>query len=209
MVCAGVLEDSMGRCTNPLYRRLDNYLHEARPKLSQLQTLCADAATAIGELMSKYGEDLKALSEIDTSQKFFSTIAGFARSFSSACDENIKKRQAVERAARIEAGNALRKKSNLSNNADRKLASAAKAGLSIGKPVTADTTTKGTGGSHDRVPSPRPPTPGGGISSPHIHHAQPHAPPKRKYIRSAHSHHAPPSAAANNVFDKLYSSQQR
>lgn len=79
----GELEDAKGRCTNPLYRRLDNFLHEGKTKIANIKTQLSTTETSISDIMCKYGENLKALSDVDTSQKFFTTMATFAKSFRS------------------------------------------------------------------------------------------------------------------------------
>lgn len=97
----GVLEDMRGHCTSPLYRRLDSFLHEGKAKMSYLQTMCSEIEASLETLMAKYGENFKAMSDEDTSKKFFTTISTFAKSFRAAMDENIKKRVAQEKAARL------------------------------------------------------------------------------------------------------------
>ncbi len=58
--------------------------------------------------MVKYGESLTATTDEDSCKKFFATIASFAKSFHNAIDDNIKRRLAAERKARIETENARR-----------------------------------------------------------------------------------------------------
>jgi hypothetical protein len=50
--------------------------------------------------MNSYGEDSKA-SEEDSSKRFFALISSFARSFRSAIDHNIRKREEAAKALRI------------------------------------------------------------------------------------------------------------
>lgn len=97
----GVLEDSRGHCTSPLYRRLDSFLHEGKAKMSYLQTMCTEIETALEGLMAKYGENFKAVTDEDNCKKFFTTISTFAKSFRAAMDDNIKRRLAAEKAARL------------------------------------------------------------------------------------------------------------
>ncbi len=114
----GVLEDARGHCTNPLYRRLDHFLHDAKARLNGIRVQHKEAESGVEALMLVYGENIRALSDEDPSKKFFTTIATFAKSFRTAVDENIKKRLALERAARIAVENNKRleaKKSTLTN----------------------------------------------------------------------------------------------
>eukprot|EP01034_Spumella_vulgaris_P021864 gene21864-27939_t len=114
----GVLEDARGHCTNPLYRRLDHFLHDAKARLNGIRVQHKEAESSVEALMLTYGENMRALSDEDASKKFFTTIATFAKSFRTAVDENIKKRLAIERAARIAVENNKRleaKKSTLTN----------------------------------------------------------------------------------------------
>lgn len=97
----GVLEDSRGPCTSPLYRRLDSFLHEGKAKMAYLQTLCTEIESSLETLMARYGENFRAVSDEDNCKKFFTTISSFAKGFRSAMDENIKKRLAQEKAARL------------------------------------------------------------------------------------------------------------
>ena len=56
--------------------------------------------TDLEKCMNLYGESLKALSEEDPCKGFFTTIVEFAKSFQTALDDNLAKRQAQEKAAK-------------------------------------------------------------------------------------------------------------
>lgn len=96
----GQMEDLNGPVIKPLHNKLQSFLQVAKPRLQTLKDNMKVLESDLEKCMNTFGESLKALSEEDPSKKFFSTIVEFAKSFQTALDDNLAKRQAHEKAAR-------------------------------------------------------------------------------------------------------------
>jgi hypothetical protein len=93
---------------NPLYRRLQTFLNESKPKLGEIKAQFKTVESSLETLMNQFGESHKTISEDDNSKQFFTTITTFLKQLMKANDDNIKKEQARVRKIKIEKERAER-----------------------------------------------------------------------------------------------------
>ena len=96
----GQLETSKGPVTHPLQKRLDQFLRYSKPKMTTVKALAKAVEANVAAMMSLYGLKLVLHIEEDACKGFFSVISNFFRSLRTAADENIKRKKALEKAAR-------------------------------------------------------------------------------------------------------------
>ena len=96
----GELETNRGLVTNPLQKRLDQFLRHSKPKIANIKALSKSVETNVATMMALYGLKLTLHIEEDACKGFFTAIASFLRSLRTAADENVKRKKAAEREAR-------------------------------------------------------------------------------------------------------------
>jgi hypothetical protein len=99
----GSTEDSKGYCTQPLFSRLDHFLSEAKPRLTFIKNELRSVESQVESNMARYGENYRAIADEDPCKKFYSTLSAFARSLTTAHDQNTKRKLAELRAAKLAA----------------------------------------------------------------------------------------------------------
>jgi cell pole-organizing protein PopZ len=110
----GKLEDARGHCTNPLHKRLDKFLKEAKPRVVAIKDLSKSVEAAVERVMNQYGESLKGLSEEDPCKKFFGSLNTFGRQLGAAYDDNRTARELAEKAAKALADAEAKKQAQAS-----------------------------------------------------------------------------------------------
>ncbi len=92
-----------GQITKPLYDRLDGFLAVAKPRLAVLQENAKTIESHLDKAMMTLGESYRTISDDDPAKKFFGMLVTFARNFSSAHEQNVRRQKAAEKAARLAA----------------------------------------------------------------------------------------------------------
>lgn len=125
----GVLESREdGYVTYPYFNRLTSFLLAAEPNLSEVKDKVRVAQEMVAALMKKYGETFDATAKDEEGGgssakskeeeaikfKFFHIIGTFFRKLRIACDENVKRRKAAEKAAAVGQESEKTKKSSSS-----------------------------------------------------------------------------------------------
>ena len=96
----GILETNRGLVTNPLQKRLDQFLRHSKPKMSNIKALAKSVETNVAAMMALYGLKLTLHIEEDACKGFFNIISSFMRSLRTAVDENVRRKKAAEREVR-------------------------------------------------------------------------------------------------------------
>eukprot|EP01038_Epipyxis_sp_PR26KG_P007971 gene7971-10811_t len=112
----GELETVKGLVTNPLYRRLDNFLTQSKPKLLLIKNHIKEVEEQVDQIMNRYCEHMNDNNaEDDPCKTFFSYLSLFSRNLHSSYEENITKKILLEKSINL---NIIQNNHNNSHNND-------------------------------------------------------------------------------------------